>query len=1057
MDRNWYQSIITWFAGNHVAANLLMVILLAGGLFTTFTIKKEIQPKIETNFITIVVPYRGAAPAEVEEGVCVKIEEAIQDLKGLKQLNCAAREGSGSITVEIEQGVDVLEAMDEIKLRVDGIATFPAETEKPVISRQEFTQEVLWVSVSGDVDERTLKELTSQIRDEIVALPQVTRAEILGARAYEVSIEVSEHSLEQYGLTFDEVARAVRANSLDLPGGTIQTDGGDILLRTKGQAYRGAEFAQIVVRTNPDGSEVRLRDVANVNDGFVEVNRYSKHNGRSANSIRVLSVGTQSELKISAAVREYVDERKASLPPGLSVDYWADVSYYLKGRLDMMNKNLATGAVLVFLILALFLRVKLAFWVMVGLPIAFMGAMFMLPTFGVTINMLSLFGFILVLGIVVDDAIVIGESAYTSIRRDGHSEHSVVDGVLKVAVPATFGVLTTAVTFLPILMIGGVMGAFFSSIGWVVILCLMFSLVESKLILPAHLVHMKIKRYRDLPEPTGPLSRSSRKLVGVQRGFSEGLHRFVDRFYQPALTTALRNRYITLAGFIAALILSIGLMASGVVRLVFFPDFTADFVQSRLEMVEGTSARTTHQYFDLLQDKLREVDAELAERHGLQQGSVVTTVFSWAGQTRGQVMGELVKEEVTVVSAKEVMDLWREKTGDIPGARQLTFGSIGGPSAGPAISFQLVGRDFDTLSRAAAELQQVVAGYEGVQDIRNSFEGGAREIELALKPAAVSLGLTLQDLARQVRQGFFGEEVQRIQRGQDDVRVMLRYPSDERSSIGYLEAMRVRTPAGDAVPFSAVADIKLSSAPTVIRRFDRERAISVTAEVDKDRVEPGKINKEIKEQLPDILAKYPGVRSRIDGGGAEVQRVQQQLAKGALLALFLIYALMAIPLRSYVQPFLIMSVIPFGIIGAIVGHMVLGLPISMLSFFGIIALSGVVVNDSLILVDFVNRGRREGTSVMQSVIDGAVQRFRPIVLTSATTFLGLAPIVFFEKSAQATIVIPMAASLAFGIIFATMITLFLIPILYHVWEDVKGAFRRAPEPSPTIAPEPDLG
>lgn len=1056
MNMNWYESIISWFAKNSVAANLLMVILLAGGLVTAFTIKKEIQPQVETNFITTTVPYRGAAPAEVEEGVCIKVEEAIQDLEGLKQLTCNAREGSGSITAEVEQEYDVLEVMDKIKLRVDSISTFPSETEKPVISRAEFTQEVMWVSVSGEIDERTLKEFTKQVRDEIVALPEVTRAEILGAREYEVSIEVSEYALREYNLTFDEVALAVRANSLDLPGGTIQTDGGDILLRTKGQAYDGQDFSSIVVRTNTDGTQIKVSDVADVSDGFVEVNRYSKHNGRNANSIRVLSVGNQSELKVAAAVRNYVEDRQGSLPAGVSVDYWADISYYLKGRLDMMNKNLATGALLVFIMLALFLRLKLAFWVMVGLPIAFMGAMFLLPTLGVTINMLSLFGFILVLGIVVDDAIVIGESAYTSIRANGHSEKSVVDGVLKVAVPATFGVLTTAVAFLPILMIGGIMGAFFSAIGWVVILCLLFSLVESKLILPAHLVHMKVKRYRDLEPPKNIFQRTSRRLVGIQRGFSEGLHRFVDRFYRPALSFALQHRYSTLAVFFAGLILSIGLMASGLVRTVFFPDFSADFVQAELEMVEGTTAEATHRNFDLLQDKLREVDADLAQRYGLTPGEVVPTVFSWAGQTRGQAMGELIKEEVAVVSAKEVMDLWREKVGEIPGARQLTFGGVGGPPSGPSISFQLVGRNIDALAAAAAELERVISEYEGVHDIRNSFQGGAREIKLELKPGADNLGLTLQDLARQVRQGFFGEEIQRIQRGQDDVRVMLRYPFEERQSVGYLETMRVRTPSGQAVPFSSVADISVSSAPTVIRRVDRQRSINVTAEVDKDRVEPGEINREIGQRLPDILSKYPGVRSQLDGGGLEQQRVAAQMMKGAALALFLIYALMAIPLRSYVQPFLIMSVIPFGLIGAVVGHLLLGLPISMLSFFGIIALSGVVVNDSLILVDFVNRERREGVPVMQAALDGAVQRFRPIVLTSATTFLGLAPIVFFEKSFQAKIVIPMATSLAFGIVFATVITLFLIPTLYHIWEDIKGLFSHDASSETSVSSEPGV-
>ncbi len=1043
MNRNPYESLIAWFASNSVAANLLMVVLLLGGAWTAFNIKKDIFPQIEIDMVTVSVTYRGAAPGEVEEGVCLKIEDAIENIEGIEQITCQAREGVGVVNAEIEKGYDVLEALDEIKLRVDGIATFPAETEKPVITRAQMEQEVLWVSVSGDVDEPTLKEFTRQMRDELVALPEVTRADIIGARAYEIGIEVSEHTLQQYDLTFDEVARAVRANSLDLPGGRLQTDGGDILLRTTGQAYAGREFEQIVVRTNPDGSQVTVGDLATVNDGFVETDRYSKFNENPAISIRVMGVGEQSVIDISAAVRTYIDQRQAGLPDGVSVGYWADSSYYLQTRLEMMNRNLISGAVLVFLLLALFLRLKLAFWVMVGLPVAFLGTMLLLPVFGITINMLSLFAFILVLGIVVDDAIVMGESAYTSIREHGHSEQSVVDGVLKVATPATFGVLTTAVAFLPILMISGVFGQFFSAIGVVVILCLVFSLVESKLILPAHLAHMKVTRYRDLNETRNPLKRISRKMVGIQRGFSEGMRHFVKRFYLPALRVALRERYITLAGFIAALILSIGIVGSGLVRVVFFPDFSAEFIQAQLEMTEGTNAEITHGHLDYMHDKLKEVDAELAQRYDLKPGEIVPVVSLWSNsQIGGQVMGELVKEEVAVVSTKEVQDLWREKVGDIPGAKQLTMGGVGGPEAGPSIAFQLVGRDIDSLAAAAADLKRAIGEYDGVHDLRNTFEGGAREIKLDLKPAAVPLGLTLQDLARQVRQGFFGEEVQRIQRGQDDVRVMLRYPIAERSSVGDLESMRIRTADGSTVPFSAVATIDTSFGPTTIRRVDRERAVVVSAEVDKARVEPGKINAELRQQLPNILAKYPGVRSKLDGGAAEQQEVAGEMLVGALVALFLIYALMAVALRSYVQPLLIMSVIPFGFIGAVLGHWLLGLTLSMLSFFGIIALSGVVVNDSLILVDFVNRAKRTGTPVMEAVIDGASQRFRAIILTSVTTFLGLAPIIFFEASFQAKVLVPMATSLGFGILFATAITLFLIPVLYHVWEDVRVLLRR---------------
>jgi multidrug efflux pump subunit AcrB len=726
-------------------------------------------------------------------------------------------------------------------------------------------------------------------------------------------------------------------------------------------------------------------------------------------------------------VRQFVQEKQAKLPGQVQVAYWADVSYYLKGRLDLMVKNLIMGAALVFLILALFLRLKLAFWVMVGLPIAFMGTFFLMPLVDVTVNMLSLFGFILVLGIVVDDAIVIGESAYTNMRAKGHSVDNIVEGVNRVLVPATFGVLTTIAAFLPILLVTGISGEFFSAIGWIVILCLVFSLVESKLILPAHLAHMKVRHYD---------KDTHNVFIRFQRFFSEGLHHFVDDVYSPFLDRALRRRYLTLSIFVAMLILSIGLLVGGILRFVFFPELTADFLQAQVEMNEGTPASQTHDALRRVQDALWEVDRKVAVEQGLESGAVVSSVLSFArNDTSGQIITELVKENDDVITGPEVLRRWREEVGDLPGVKTLAIEGATGPGFGPSISFQLIGTDFSQVSLAANELESRIRQYEGVFDVRNSYERGVPEIKLNIKPEAEALGLTLADLARQVRAGFYGEEVQRVQRGQDEVKVMVRFPRDERDSVGFLDNMRIRTPDGQRVPFHAVADVELSESPTTIRRIDRERSIRISAEVDKENYEPGKITADIlREELPEVLARYPSVRSRLSGGSESRQEVQQDLAKGALFALFLIYALMAIPLRSYTQPLIIMSVIPFGTIGALVGHWILGLQVSMMSFFGIIALAGVVVNDSLILVDFVNRERRLGVPLIQAVRDAASKRFRAILLTSLTTFFGLIPIVL-ESSLQAQIVIPMAASLAFGILFATVITLFLIPSLYMILDD----------------------
>jgi len=1036
VERNWYGNIIAWFAHNSVAANLLMLCLLAGGLVTALTITKEIQPRIETNYVTVTVPYRGGTPRDVEQGVLIKIEEAIQDLEGIREMVSTGREGSGSVQIEVHPDYDVLEVLDEIKTRVDSIATFPAETERPVYQRNTWTQEVIWVSVFGDVDERTLKEAARSIRDEIIALPSVTRAELVGTRAYEIGIEVREETLRAYSLTLAEVAQAIRRSSLDLPGGRIETAGGDILVRTVGQAYIGRDFENIVVRTNADGSRVLVRDIATIRDGFIEQERYARHNGQPATAIRVLSVGEQNALAVSEAVRRFVAEKQDQLPAGISVDWWADISYYLKGRMEMMGKNLVAGAILVFLILTLFLRLKLAFWVMVGLLVAFLGALWMLPAVGVTINLISLFGFLVVLGIVVDDAIVMGESAYTEIREKGHSVENVVNGVYKVAIPATFGVLTTIAAFLPILMISGISGQFFAAIGWVVVLCLFMSLVESKLILPAHLAHMRVRKHE--PDTTN-------RFIRFQRSFSDGMFRFVDRIYLPSLGAMLRNRYLALASFISVLILSLGLIVGGFMRVVFFPDFAGDFMQVDLEMNEGTPAYVTHANIDYLAEQLEATDRKLQQKHGLDE-PIVRTVFAWSGSdTSGGMLVELARREDSPVTINELQREWREAVGQIPGARGLRIGNAGGGpgGGGPDISFQLVGNDLAQLEAAAAELERRVRAFDGTYDVRNSFEGGLRELQLDIRPGAEALGLSQQDLARQVRQAFFGEEVQRIQRGQDDVRVMVRYPREQRTSEGYLEAMRIRTPEGSEVPFGAVAEVEVGNSPSIIRRYDRQRSISVTGRVDKDVAEPGRITTELQEtHLPEILAGYPSVGFRLSGATRSQQEVARDLLLGTGFALFLIYALIAIPLRSYLQPLLIMSVIPFGMIGAVVGHWLLGIPISMLSLFGIIALAGVVVNDSLILVDFVNRHRRAGESRIDAAIKAARARFRPIVLTSATTFLGLAPIIFFETSLQAQIVIPMATSLAFGIVFATVITLGLIPILYLIGDDFVHLLQR---------------
>lgn len=1028
-----HKGMIAWFARNSVAANLLMWILIAGGIFSAFSIHKQVFPNFELNIIQVRVPYLGAAPQEVEEGVVIKIEEAIKDLEGIKKITSTANEGMAQVTIEVLDDYDVQLLLDEVKVQVDAIPSFPANTEKPVVYRQKATQDVLWVSIYGEANERQLKEYSKEIRDEIANLPGVSSVTVFGPRDYEVSVEISEAKLQEYNLTFTELVNAVRRSSVDIPGGSIRSENGDILLRAKGQAYTGVDFENLVLLTRDDGTRLLLGDIAMIRDGFVEDNGYALFDAKPAMNIRVQAVGDQNALDISKVVNQYLDEKKPKLPANINADTWGDSSFYLADRLNMMLSNMFFGALLVFLVLSLFLKIKLAAWVMVGLPVCFLGALLFMPMgmFSLSINMISLFGFILVLGIVVDDAIIMGESAYSEIDKNGHNVDNVIIGVKKVAMPATFGVLTTIAAFTPMLLVPGTFGVIWKTIGWVVIICLIFSLIESKLILPAHLAHMKTKPYD--PEKANKLQR-------FRDFFSEGIKTFVIQKYVPFLRKAIRNRYVTLSCFIAMLILTVGLFQGGLVRSAFFPNIPSDFMMGTVELEPGSSFVQRDKAIATMLDSLYEMDKQMMEETG---ASVVKHSIAFdQGSTGGQVLVELSKGETREVDAFEIHNRWRDFIPEIPGVKSVDVGSPGGPGGGADLSFELYGKDLTSLLNASVELKERLKEFEGVADVNDSFAGGSDEIRLNIKPQAEALGLSLDTLATQVRYGFYGAEAQRIQRGDEEVKVMVRYPKDERSSIGHLENMRIRTVTGQDIPFSEVAEIEMGQGYGSIIRVDSNRSITVTAKVDKAKLDPQEVASEVKSDfIPDLLRKYPLINFREQGATKEQLDAITSLAKGFLFALFAIYALLAVPLKSYSQPLIIMSVIPFGVVGAIVGHLLLGHALSVLSMCGIIALAGVVVNDSLIMVDFVNRARAEGLSLIDSAIQAGSQRFRAIILTSLTTFMGLMPIVF-EKSLQAQIVIPMAISLAFGILFATVITLLLVPSLYLILDDLKSVFRR---------------
>jgi multidrug efflux pump subunit AcrB len=859
---------------------------------------------------------------------------------------------------------------------------------------------------------------------------------------------VSEQTLREYGLTMSEVSQAIRNASVDMPGGTINTSGGDILLRTEGQVYTGKEFDRLVLRTFPDGTRLTLGEIATVRDGFAEDEGFGRFDGFPSTVMRVMASGGQNELETAAAVKTYIADKRASLPDGAKLDIWIDRSHYLEGRLDLMLRNMVQGAVLVFLILALFLRLKVACWVIIGIPITFFGALWLMPhgPWPVTINMISLFGFILVLGIVVDDAIIIGESVYTKIRADGHTLENVVLGARRVAVAATFGVLTTIAAFAPMLFIQGIFAPFFSAMTIVVVLCLMFSLVESKLILPAHLVHSRIepvdeaaifRPYREMPRA----ERVTRFFQRIQRHVQHGLQYLIHKLYLPLLEKAIDNRSITLAIFIGILIVTVGVMKSGIVRTVLFPDVPGDFLITNVTMESGTAPEKRNEVLLRLERDLLAVNDEYVAEHPGSMPPVHHVGTFTDGDTSGTIFVEMPFDEDRPLNGSDITALWRKKVGEIPGVRELDYSDGNNLGGGAPLSFNLSGSNYETLEAAAGELEDKLREYDGVFDIRNSISTGGEEIRLTIKPQAEALGLNMAMLGRQVRQAFYGEEAQRIQRGKDEVKVMVRYPRDERRSVADLENMRIRTPNGDEVPFGEVADISFGQAYTSISRHNRQRTVTVSGDIDPEAVEPGKIIESIStEFIPQLLARHQGVSFGLEGSSLEQVEFMQSLTKAAIAALFLIYALIAIPLRSYTQPLIIMSVIPFGLIGAVLGHIVCGVAISMFSLFGLVALAGVVVNDSLVMIDFVNRARADGMPPRDAVLQSGTERFRAIILTSLTTAFGLMPIML-ERSVQAQFVIPMAISLSFGILFATVITLFLVPALYLLPGDIRRGAR----------------
>lgn len=1037
---------LAWFACNHVAVNIFMAFLLAAGVISLYMIKVEVFPRTDTDIITIAVPYLGASPDEVEEGVCIRIEEVIAGVEGIKRIRSTASENSGTVIVELEDYADDSQVLDDIKNEVDRIDTFPKDADQPVISQLLNRVQVIMLAIYGTASEKTLKETADRIRDELTAMDNISQVEPAGIRDYEISIEVSEENLRRYNLSFNEVSAAIRGASLDLPAGSVKTHGGEILIRTKGQRYNALEFDDVIVRTNNDGTHIYLNDIADVIDGFEDTDVATFFDGKRAALLKVFRVGDQGAMDVASTVRKYVSEQNEVLPDKISVAAWSDLSVLLRGRLTLMLKNAALGLVLVFLCLTLFLDLRLAFWTTMGIPISFLGSIWLLPHLGVSINMISLFAFIIVLGIVVDDAIVVGENIFSYRQRGIAGFEAAVMGVREMCWPVTFAILTTIVAFAPLTIIQGNMGKVVNTIPKVVISVLIISLFEALIILPAHLA------FKNRATSPGPIAN-------LQSYIRDRLQWFIDKPYVLSLKLAIKWRYVTLALAVGVMLLTVGVVRSGLVKWKFFPSLPADNIFAYLTMPQGTALEQTQRIVDRIEDAAQVLREEFENKDPDNPEKVFQHISVVIGDQpskmfRGPTMGidrgvggaylaevniELVDGEVRRASSDKMATRWAELVGDVPGVSSLIF-DADLLKAGDPINIELSHHDFATLISAAERLKGMLREYPGVFEISDDFEPGKMELKLGLTQRGRNAGLTLADLAMQVRQGFYGEEVQRIQRGRDDLKVMLRYPDAERRSYADIENMRIRLRDGTELPFHDVATVDEGQGYAAINRVNRQRVITVSADVDESvkGANAEEINKKLRaNELPELQKEYFGLKCDFGGEQREQAETVSSIGINSTVALLVIFGLLGIQFKSYIQPIIIMIAIPFGIVGAVIGHMIMGYNLSMLSLLGIVALSGVVVNDALIMIDLINRERKQGSELAHVLLDSGTRRFRPILLTSATTFFGLMPMIL-ETSLQAKFMIPMAVSLGFGVFFATGITLVLVPVLYQISEDVKS-------------------
>lgn len=1068
------KGLLRAFTRNTVFANIVLLLFIVVGLFSAFNMVRETFPEFSLDYITVTVAWPGADPEEVEEGISRKIEEAIEGIEGIKTYTSTSAENAGSVVIEVQEGFDTAVVKDKVRNEVEAISTFPVEAEKPITEELLLRAEVLMVALAGEsLSERQLKEWAERVKEEIQAIAEVTQVQVMGAREYEIGIEVSDSRLREYGLTFSEVAAAVRQSSMNLSGGTVRTEGEDIRLRTVGRKYTGKELADIVVKASPDGDLITLDRIATIDDGFAEDNLISQLNGHPAISIAVLKTQEEDALAIAEAVRGYVNGKQANLPEGLEMRIWNDTSTMLEGRINLLLRNGAIGLGLVFFLLWLFLDLRLSFWAGMGMPISITGALGIMWALGATINMVSLFGLIMVLGVIVDDAIVVGESIYVARKRGKGPVDAAVDGTAEVALPVLAAVTTTIVAFIPLAFVGGIMGKFIAIVPVVVIACLVISLVECLIILPAHLNH--------LPDPNRR-GNGDKKTLGpaarVHLVANLGLEWVTHRCYVPFIRQALRWRYLTLAVAVSTILFTIGLITSGIAKFEVFPSIDSDTLTATVEFPDGTPLSVTENAIEELQAALDRIAAReetgtgepLVKNTFALVGSVIEEGPPRFGNHLGAMRVELLESQRRDIFFEDLAADWEAEVGELPGVISLSVTGMETGPPGAAIEIWLRGHETDSLRAAAEEVKEKLASYDGVYQIQDDFRPGKNELKFTLKPEARALGLTVADLARQVHAGYFGEEAFRLQRGRDDIRVRVRYTEEERSQIAELEQRRIRTPLGYEVPLHSVADISYGTGLANIKRTDGMRRIAVTAEVNTAVANTDEIVGAMEERFfDDLKAAYPGLAVSFQGEKRKSQESLGSLWIGFLIAMLGVYSIIATIFRSYIQPLVIMVTVPFGIIGAIFGHLLMGYNLSMMSMFGMVALSGVVVNDAIVLIECINNFIATGMPVREAIWRGGVRRFRAIFLTTISTCGGLTPLIL-ERDIQAQFLVPMAVSLAAGVAFATLLTLVLVPclllilndirrLMYFVWfeywpgrEEVEPARRRIVDENVHVAP-----